>query len=63
LGDLIGGPLGYFLTWVFLDIDFCCDQGKCCGKKRYPKKNETKSKTISEYFSIYAGPEYVLAGR
>lgn len=46
-----------------MEIDFCCDQGKCCGKKRYPKKSETKSRSISEYFSIYAGPEYVIAGR
>lgn len=36
------------------------DQGKCCGKKRYPKAHETKCRTINEYWETYVGPEYVI---
>ena len=60
LGDLVSPPIAYYVNELIFAITMCLDQGKCCGKKRYPPANETKCRTISEYWETYVGPEYVI---
>lgn len=60
LGDLVSPPIAYYINELIFSITMCCDQGKCCRKKRYPLAHETKCRTISEYWDTYVGPEYVI---
>lgn len=60
LGDLVSPPIIYYLNEIIASITRCLDQGKCCGKQRYPAHDATKCRTICEYWETYAGPEYVI---
>ena len=60
IGDIVGPPLTYYFTELSLQISYCLDQKKCRHKKRYPCSNETKCRTVSEYWNTYSGPVYMI---
>lgn len=63
IGDLIGPAMTYLTTSIIWGIEMAIDQKKLFKKERYPLGHQTQCRTISEYFELYSGPEYLIESK